>query len=391
MPAKTTNYQCPACTGPLHFAADSGNLECEYCASTFTVQQVEEFYAEKEAKAAAAHAAEQASNVGEDAMGFGGAATAVATLTQEQTTQTEHWGTQKLQTDWGVEGAQMCAYNCTSCGAEIMCDATTAATSCLYCGNPTIVPGQFAGALKPDYIIPFKIDKEGAKEALKKHCKGKFLLPKQFTKENNIEKMTGAYVPFWLFDGSVNVDVRYKASDSSSVIVGDYRITTTKHFDVHRAGVVEFSDIPVDASSKMPDIYMESIEPFDYSELKPFSTAYMPGYLADKYDMTIEQCSQRADSRAQQSALKMMHDSVDHSKVVETTKQVNISKGDVQYAMAPVWMLTTRYKNKPYLFALNGQTGKFVGELPCDWGKFWRLVLGLTTGLATVFYILWSF
>ena len=60
----------------------------------------------------------------------------------------------------------MKAYSCPSCGAELICDASTAATFCPYCGNPTVVPGQFSGALKPDYVIPFKLSKEDAVAAL---------------------------------------------------------------------------------------------------------------------------------------------------------------------------------------------------------------------------------
>ncbi len=65
------------------------------------------------------------------------------------------------------------SYTCPSCGAELICDETTAATSCPYCGNTTIVPGQLSGARKPDYIIPFKLSKEDAVAALKNHYKKK--------------------------------------------------------------------------------------------------------------------------------------------------------------------------------------------------------------------------
>ncbi len=69
----------------------------------------------------------------------------------------------------------MCIYVCQSCGGEIIADDTTAATSCPFCGNPTIFKSQLSGELKPDYIIPFKLDKNTAKEALKKHLTGKKL------------------------------------------------------------------------------------------------------------------------------------------------------------------------------------------------------------------------
>ncbi len=283
----------------------------------------------------------------------------------------------------------MRTYSCTSCGAEIICDATTAATSCIYCNNPTVVPGHFAGAIKPDYVIPFKLDKAAAKKALADFCKGKFLLPRFFSKENHIEEIKGVYVPFWLFDGAVDANVYYKASNSTTVSSGDYNVTTTHHYNIQRAGVIHFSDIPIDASSKMPDKYMESIEPFDYSEMKPFSTAYMPGYFADKYDVEVNQCSARADERAVTTAMDVLRQSVKgYSKCTETNRQVFLSRGDVQYALAPVWMLSTRYRGANYIFAMNGQTGKFVGKLPCDFVKLFTFVAGLAVGISIVMYIL---
>ena len=86
----------------------------------------------------------------------------------------------------------------SSCGAELICDENTAATSCPYCGNPTVVPGQFSGQLRPDFIIPFKLSKEDAVKALKDHYKGKIFLPKSFTQENHVQEIQGIYVPFWM-------------------------------------------------------------------------------------------------------------------------------------------------------------------------------------------------
>lgn len=54
MATQITNYQCPACTGPLHFVGESGRLECDYCGSSFDVAEIEALYAEKETKAAEA-------------------------------------------------------------------------------------------------------------------------------------------------------------------------------------------------------------------------------------------------------------------------------------------------------------------------------------------------
>ena len=44
-------------------------------------------------------------------------------------------------------------------------------------------------------------------------------------------------------------------------------------------------------------------------------------------------------------------------------------------------MLNTRWRDQTYTFAMNGQTGNFIGDLPTDKGKFWRILLGLTLGI----------
>ena len=62
MPTQVTNYQCPACTGPLHFVGSSGKLECDYCGSKFDVSEIEALYAEKEQKAADAQKAAEEKN-----------------------------------------------------------------------------------------------------------------------------------------------------------------------------------------------------------------------------------------------------------------------------------------------------------------------------------------
>ncbi|MDR0490800.1 MAG: hypothetical protein LBH28_06110 [Oscillospiraceae bacterium] len=136
MAAQITNYQCPNCTGPLHFAGESGQLQCNHCESKFEVSVVEQLYADKEQAAVSAGAEPQ-------------------------------WDTSTVGESWSQnEAAHLRAYSCPSCAAELICDDTTAATSCPYCGNPTVVPGQLAGQLKPDYVIPFKLDKNAAAEAL---------------------------------------------------------------------------------------------------------------------------------------------------------------------------------------------------------------------------------
>lgn len=367
MATQVTNYQCPACTGPLQFNAASGKLGCEFCGSVYEVTEIEALYAQKDKQAAANKAAADEKRAAAAASGK------------------DAWDMSGLSSDWGSEGNSMRVYNCPSCTAELICDETTAVTACPYCGNPTVVPGQFSGTLKPDFVIPFKVTKKEAIAALKKHYEGRPFLPSAFKKDNHLEEIKGVYVPFWLFDGEAECDAVYDCEKTSTYRSGDYDVTHTDHFEVMRQGTVSFRRIPVDGSTKMPDDYMDSIEPFDYNEIKPFSTGYMPGYMADKYDVSAEECSDRADNRAENTAERCLRDSVvNYSSVLERHKNIQLHRGEVKYALLPVWLLSTKWNGQNWLFAMNGQTGKFVGKLPIDKKKKWCIFAGVYAAAAAV-------
>lgn len=373
MPTQVTNYQCPACTGPLHYSAKSGKLACDYCGSSFDVAEIEALYARKEAEAAAAKQAADAKAE---------AAQAAKAEAAEAAAASGGWDTSDLSRDWGAEADGLRVYSCPSCGAELICDQSTAATACPYCGNPAIVPGQFSGALRPDYILPFRLSKDDAVQALRAHYKGKPFLPRSFTSANHIEQIQGVYVPFWLFDGGAEGAASYRASNTNVFETGDYEITETRHYHVVRAGSLAFEKIPVDASSKMPDDLMDSIEPFDYAQLRPFSTAYLPGYLADKYDVTIDDSRDRADTRCRETLAQALRDTVTgYGACVTEREDIALRRGKVHYALLPVWMLSTKWRGQDFLFAMNGQTGKLVGDLPTDRGRFWGMFAAIAAPL----------
>ena len=360
MASQITNYQCPACTGPLNYSPETGKMACDYCGSVYELAEIEAMYREQNAEAA--EAAEDAAAA-------------------EETP----WDMSELEGDWGSDAGNMKTYSCPACTAELICDATTAATSCPYCGNPTVVPGQFNGVLKPDFVIPFKLDKEAAVAALKQHYQKRFFLPKRFTANNQIEKIQGVYVPFWMFDGEASGSASYKATRSRSFRRGDYKITETSHFAVDRAGSIAFERVPVDASSKMPDGHMDSIEPYDYSELKPFSMSYLPGFLAEKFDVSVEESQKRADERYRGTLEQELRATVHgYETVSHLGSSIHLRRGKVHYALLPVWLLNTKWNGQNFLFAMNGQTGKMVGDLPVDKKKFWGTFFGIGAGLSVI-------
>lgn len=278
---------------------------------------------------------------------------------------------ENIKTD--ENGDELVTYICNSCGGEIVCDKTTAASSCPFCGNPVVMSGNVSGILKPDIVLPFRLDKEAAKQALMNFYNGKKLLPDFFADENYIDEIKGIYVPVWLYSCTADADLRYHATRTNFWSDARYNYTETTHYRIVRAGNLSFSRVPVDGSTKMPDEIMESIEPFDYSTGVDFKTAYLSGFFADKYDVSAVDCEPRANERIKNSTQAAFASTVlGYTTVVPEASSIKIRGGEVKYAMLPVWILTTTWHGERYTFAMNGQSGKFVGNLPVDKGKYWK-------------------
>jgi len=400
-------YQCPACTGPLHFGAGSGKLECEYCGSSYEVAEVEAFYAQKAAAAApkptcpacSAEVLFQPGDKEATCPSCGAefeveALLALAARQAEKKQDAMTWDTQAGSAWDEGETDGLRVYGCKQCGGEIVADETTGATHCPYCGNPVVLTGHFSGSLKPDLVIPFKVDKKAAIAALNNHYKGKLLLPKVFKDQNHIEEVKGLYVPVWLFDADADADIHYRASRTRFWSDSEYRYTETTYFSVYRSGGIGFENVPVDGSTKMEDALMESIEPYDITGAVPFKSAYLPGYLADKYDVDAEASIARANERIKRSTEEAFRATVHgYTSVTTVDSAVNLQNGKARYALYPVWILNTQWNGQKFTFGINGQTGKVAGDLPMDKGKFWTWLVGVSGAVAAaafaVSYLLW--
>ena len=340
-------YKCPCCDGAIKFDSTTQKMKCPYCDTEFEVDALKGYDEDlKDAKPSR----------------------------MNWTTPGGGWAE--------GETAGLHTYACKSCGGEIVGDDTMAASACPFCGNPIVLTGQFAGDLRPDLIIPFKLDKKAAKAKLQEHLKGKTLLPKVFRSQNHIDEIKGVYVPFWLYDSDADAQLRFTATRTRCWSDDDYDYTETSYYSVRRDGVLGFDAVPVDGSSKMADDLMESIEPFAMQDAVAFNTAYLAGYVADKYDVDAKKSIERANKRIRRSTEDAFTQTVtgyDSVKVENSSIQLHGSKA--KYALFPVWVLSTSWRGNNYIFAMNGQTGKFVGDLPVDKAAARKWTLGLTAAV----------
>lgn len=318
-------YKCPHCGGRVEFSSQSQKMKCPFCDSEF---EIDEAIIEKEEKTEPVQKEEQKSD---------------------------------LKT-----------YICQSCGGEIVTEENTSATSCPFCDNPIILSDNVKGNFAPEMIIPFKISKEEAKKLLLEHYKHKPYLPDNFKDENHLDEIKGIYVPYWIYNVAATISAHYECRKNSThrrqAKNGYYEITDSAVYDVMRKGVLQFKNVPADASKKMDDKMMDSVEPFNFNEAKKFETSYLSGFAADKYDETSRDLEMRVKHRVEDSSYKPIENTIVGYNIKNKIDS-NISFEELRapyYTLCPVWLLNTDYNGTNYRFAVNGQTGKIVGKLPSD-------------------------
>jgi DNA-directed RNA polymerase subunit RPC12/RpoP len=348
-------YKCPNCGGAVKFDSGTQKMKCPYCDTEFEIAALAEYQNQ-------------------------------LSLPETDRFEIDAAGSKAWEeSDLG----DLSTGSCPSCGAELIGDNNTIATVCPCCGNTQIMQKRVQGLLKPEYVIPFQLDKKAAKEALLQFYKGKKLLPNFFKSKNHINSIQGLYVPFWLFDAKAMGSVSFKATRVMAWRDSKYNYTKTDFYSVQREGSLGFEKISVDGSEKMDDDYMDSIEPFDYGKLKNFQTDYLSGFLAEKYDVGIDACKERAVKRIKNSLESQFRASVQgYISVIKERSCVNVEDGKVAYSLFPVWVLNSKYKNESYQFIMNGQSGLIAGKLPVDKGKVLKYGLLYLFGFGVAFSLI---
>ena len=334
---KLENFKCPNCGGILHFDTKSQKLKCESCEGEF-----------------------------------------------DPTSFDKDKGL-KIENQTWDEDKQHLTFTCKMCGGSLYAHKDVVSLSCPYCGNQMVLEDNVSNEYKPNRIIPFKLDKNKAKEEYRKHLSKKVFLPEAFKDDAIIDEIKGIYVPYWIFGGDVVGKAWYDATRINTWSDGSYNYTETSYYKLFRSCRVSFSNIPVDASSKIADDLTQSIEPFDLKDITEFNTNYLAGYCADKYDVDEKESEVTANSRIQNTTQNLLNNStIGFVSCIPSMSNINISSGSQEYVMYPLWLLNVKYDGKDYQFAMNGQTGKFVGNLPKDGVKVTKILLSTFFGVAAL-------
>lgn len=354
------SYKCPSCGGPLKWDAARQKYSCEYCLSEFEEGQLAVMQEEErktEEAQASSESCDKEGNAGQETDGIS-------------------------------------AYICPSCGAEIVTEDTTSATFCYYCHNPVVLQNRLSGSFRPDRVIPFAIDRERALEIFRDWIAKHKYVPSDFYSESQIEKFSGVYFPYWLYNGKVKGEVSGSGDRVRKWTSGDMQYTETKTYRIHRDGVMPVNNVSRIALNKASRVLCECVAPFEFEKMRPFSKGYLSGFMAEARDIERASVEPEVMNEVKSYAESCLRSeaSSGYTNVRFTSVSAEITESRWEYVLMPVWTLTYKGRDgKIYYFSINGTSGKTVGELPVNTKKLWFLFAKIAVPVFIVLVLLFYF
>lgn len=326
-------YKCPMCGAVLKWDPKIGKLRCPYCDSRYDAADFED----------------KTKNV-------------TASEIKPEEKDKEFSQSRRMDDEWVV-------YSCGTCGAEVVASKTTMATVCAYCGSAISITSKAVDNFRPKKIIPYFISKDKAIDIYRQYAQSSEYIPDTFLANATIEKMQNLFVPFYMNSMRIEADASVESRMVEKVRSGNDEIVITKKYHTLLKSYGQIQNVPTDASKKMENDMMDALEPFDYGHIKDFNPAYMAGYVAEQPDEFPEDMLARAEQRVTNYVDSEMLENVSFLDKRIIGRNYKFLNEQSEYTMLPIWVLNIRYENKLYRMAINGETGKIVGELPIDYKK----------------------
>ncbi len=280
---------------------------------------------------------------------------------------------------------------CENCGAEIIVAADATSVTCAYCGSSHVLNAKALAGIKPEAIIPFQVDKHKANELFRTWVKKRWFAPGALKRVYQQDQLKPVYLPYWTYDADTFGDYTGYGGRVYYVTVGSGQNKHTERrvqwYPVSGRISHFFDDVLINAKQE-PDPLVSKTEAFNTSACVPFSTAYLSGFYAQKYTLSVQDGFQRAQTQMEHTLEQLARQEIlsryDEARV--SSLKAKFFNVKFKHVLLPMWMSAYYYAGKLFRYAVNGQTGKVNGEYPKS-----KVKVAITTVLiiAVVAVLIW--
>lgn len=290
--------------------------------------------------------------------------------------------------------------NCKSCGADTTIEPNIRSQNCPYCMNPLVVENTITDSvIQPKGILPFKLNKEEARNKFKSWVKGLWFAPNDLKKATlDPNRFNGMYIPYWTFDSLTTsrymgqrgehyyVNESYTVVENGKSTVKTRSVQRTRWFTVSGNVSHPFDDVLVVASHSLPLNYVEKLEPWDLENITRFDERFLGGFITEKYKLELKEGFDTAKTKMDTYIRTLVRRDIGGDEQRIISLQTDHSNITFKHILLPIYLSAFRFKGKVYNFLVNGRTGEVQGERPYSAWKIALLVIAVLAVLGVVIY-----
>ncbi|RUS43076.1 hypothetical protein [Cohnella sp. AR92] len=337
VPTKSpVTFPCPGCGGPMHFDSEAQAMKCQFCGREETII------------ASSEEAVEHDLEMDEE--------------------------TNRGRTDWGMKQQ---AVKCQNCGGESLIPALQTATICAFCGSPKVlVQEDTAGTIRPETMIPFQISRDEAVSSFRAWKRKRWFVPNAFKKGTIDSALTGIYIPYWTYDSDTysnysaeRGNYHYRTETRTRVVNGKTETYTERvRYTVwhHVSGDYgrSFDDVLIPASGQYDGELLQKLGNFRLEKLTGYLPEYLSGFIAERYSVSRGEGWNRARNQMSNTLEHEIRHQIGGDEIRGLRVGTKYYNRTYKHVLLPVWNANYSFKNKPYRYMVNGQTGLVSGHVP---------------------------
>ncbi len=287
---------------------------------------------------------------------------------------------------------------CDSCGSSTTLPPNVTSSSCPYCDTPLVIKNAATcSIIKPKYLLPFKVERNKAKEGFIKWVGGLWFAPNKLKDyaQHSLEKLKGVYMPYWTYDSNTHSNytglrgVYYYVTETYRDSQGKTQTRQVRHTNWFPAsGSVNnsFDDILVCASHSLPKKLVQDLEPWDLLELVAYNDQYLAGFVTESYQTELQPGFEEAKERMQPIIRSSVNSDIGGDTQQITSLNTQYNDISFKHILLPLWISAYKYNNKVYRFTINARTGEVQGERPYSAWKIFFFSLAIVAVIGTIIY-----
>jgi hypothetical protein len=285
---------------------------------------------------------------------------------------------------WNTERRSV---QCQSCKAVMVFDPAKVGRNCEFCGSPALVDyEEIKSPIRPQSLLPFTIAQDQVRDLIRRWYASKWLAPGALKRKALVDQIKGVYIPYWTFDAQVHC--RWQAE------AGHYYYETEEYRDndgrtqvrqVQRvrwepaSGEIDhfFDDEPVPGTKGLDLGLLRGVEPFPTRDLVPYDTAFLSGFVVERYQVVLADAAAASHQQMQQHLMELCGRQVPGDTFRNLRIAPDYSAQTFKHTLVPVWLLTYTFGARTFQVIANGATGAIAGQYPKSPWKIALLVLAV--------------